>query len=191
MKWRVTVFAILASALLWAGVLQRGGGENDCCDVRAEELYPAWVAGLRALDEAVGTGDFGAASRVWPAAWATAFASRRWDVLLATGDAALRMSALENSPVSARANARRAYRAALFRARAQASVEGVLRACEAMKVLGDRDMAEAAVHMARKLASDTNDAELRGRVERDLARIAHRVPDVVPVNASGEASTVP
>jgi hypothetical protein len=191
MRWRLATFAVLASALLWAGVLQRDTRDEECCDIRAEELHPEWVTGLRALGEAIDTGDFGAASRAWPAAWASAFSSRRWDVLLATGDAALRMSVLLNSPVSARANARRAYRAALFRARAQASVEGVLRACEAMKVLGDQEMAEAAEHMARKLASTTNDAEVRRRVERDLARIAHRVPEFVPASASGEASPLP
>jgi hypothetical protein len=191
MRWRFTVFAVAGAALLWASALQRNAEDDPCCDARAEELYPAWVAGLRAFDDAVDTGDFAVAARVWPPAWAAAFASRRWDVLLATGDAALRMSALVNSPASARANARRAYRAALFRARAQGSVEGVLRACEAMKVLGDREMAAAAEHMARTLASTTDDAEVRHRVERDLARIAQRVPDVIPVRATGAVSTSP
>lgn len=105
------------------------------------------------------------------AAWALLRARRVLDV----GDASLRVGDGTGSPARARVSARHAYRAALFRARAQRSVDGVLRAADAFARLGDRDVTEGALHASRKLAARTPDASLRSRVELDAAGIAARV----------------
>ena len=66
-----------------------------------------------------------------------------WQVLLDTGDRAL---ARGDAP-----SARRAYMTALFRARGEHSVSGVLGAAEGFKALGDREVVERALAMAAAL----------------------------------------
>jgi hypothetical protein len=57
--------------------------------------------------------------------------------------------------------ARRAYLAALTYARAQRSLEGVLRATESFARLGDRDMVVQGIRVARDLAGEDDDAQAR------------------------------
>jgi hypothetical protein len=140
-----------------------------------QHLLTPWSTYLNEIESALATGDPTRAARAWPDAWTAAHASRRWEPLLDVGDAALRIGAATNSSRTARTNARQAYRAALFRARAQHSVDGVLRTADAFAGLGDREMTEGALHAARKLAAVAPDAGLRTRVEVDAARIGARV----------------
>ncbi len=65
------------------------------------------------------------------------------------------------------------YNSFAVQGRAQRSVDGVLRAAESFATLGDRDVTEGALHMARKLTA--GDASARAQVETDAARIAARV----------------
>ena len=53
--------------------------------------------------------------------------------------------------------ARRAYLTALFRARGERSLVGVLSAAEGFKALGDRDVVEQALRMAAALDPDAGD----------------------------------
>ncbi len=66
-----------------------------------------------------------------------------WQVLLETGH---RARARGDAPA-----ARRAYLTALFRARGERSVFGVLSAAEGFKALGDREVVERALAMAAAL----------------------------------------
>lgn len=165
-------FAILILAVLSAGSVRLVVRTAGCCDARADGLPPEWVARLTAVDAAVGAGDPVRADRAWPDAWRAALALRRWDALIAAGDTALRVGALHDRPAAAQARARVAYQAALFRAYRQRSVEGVLRAAEAMIALGDREMPAAAVRMARTLAGAIEDPRRRGDAERAILRVA-------------------
>ena len=57
--------------------------------------------------------------------------------------------------------ARRAYRTALFRARGERSLLGVLSAAEGFKALGDREVVEHALQMATALGLDADDVASR------------------------------
>ena len=77
------------------------------------------------------------------------------------------------------ADARQAYLGALFRARAEASLDGVLRATEAFATLGDRDVAEEGLRIAESVALRTGTAEARDRVlasPRAIRRTGRDVP---------------
>lgn len=67
---------------------------------------------------------------------------------------------------AAESKARTIYLAALFRARQEASLDGVLRAAEAFAELGDARVVEQCLMLARPLAAETRDerADLRVRV---------------------------
>jgi len=65
--------------------------------------------------------------------------------------------------------ARRAYLTALFRARGERSLRGVLSAAEGFKALGDREVVEHALRMAAALGPDADDvAGRRLQALRDL-----------------------
>jgi hypothetical protein len=63
--------------------------------------------------------------------------------MLAVGDARLRIDQSTGPGNTAVAKAREAYLAALFRARQEGSLEGVIRAAEAFDALGDVEVADA------------------------------------------------
>jgi hypothetical protein len=144
-------------------------------DVEAQELFPAWAGRLAEVDRSVAAGDHARAVRAWTGAWSAALASRRWRPLIDVGDAAVRIGDATGSASIGRRNARQAYRAALIRARAQRSVDGVLQAADRFAALGDRDVTQVALQSARKLAAGAPDLSLRARVEVDAERIAARV----------------
>jgi len=121
-------------------------------DGRAEVADP-WLAPLRAVDRAIAAGDARAASRALREAWAAARGSRRWEAMVAVGDAAAR-ARLRLGDARALGLARLAYRTALIWARAAGAREGVVAACEGFAALGDRAvvaqcLAEAAALTAR------------------------------------------
>ncbi len=174
MRWKVNIgVGILALVLL--GLLGVWLSAPRRLDAGAEprRLLAPWAVHLEEVELALGTGDWSRAAEAWTDAWTTAQASGRWQPLIDVGDAALRIGEATATRSIARAKARRAYRAALIRARAQRSVDGVLRAAESFAGLGDHDTTEGALHMARKLTA--GDASARARVETDAARIAARV----------------
>ena len=77
------------------------------------------------------------------------------------GDAALRLGDASGDRRAMEPEARRAYLSALTHARARRSLDGVLRATEAFAHLGDRDMVEQGIHIARDLAGSDGDAQAR------------------------------
>jgi hypothetical protein len=100
-------------------------------------------------------------------AYRAAIASRRWGEFLAAGDAILRLGDMTQSRSTAEPEARQLYLSALFRARGQESLDGVLLATEALARLGDRDVVEKGLHMARDLAGSDPEAQARVRLVED------------------------
>ncbi len=124
-----------------------------------------WKAQLAKVDEAVGTNEVALAVLRWPEAYAAALRSRHWEGLVAVGDAYRRLGDLGGFREAAEAKAREIYLAALFRARQEASLDGVLRVAEAFAELGDAVVVEQCLRAARPLAEQTRDerADLRVR----------------------------
>ena len=120
---------------------------------------------LAAMDDALARGDAGAAVRARHAAYAIALDSRRWEDLLAVGDATARLAELPDQRSAMLPEARRAYLGALFRARDQRSPEGVAEVAEAFVVLGDPVVAERALSMASALAGPSPPTRLSERLE--------------------------
>jgi hypothetical protein len=176
MNWKLRALVILALSLVMAGEFPVGAQPRDRCRASSEEeLPPVWFARVDIVEQAIAAGDGVRAARAWPHVWTIAQASRRWDALLAAGDSALRIGQLTGAMLSGHFHARQAYRAALFRAYSQRSIDGVLRSAEALTLMGDREMPEVALGMARKLAATSGDLHLRHRVEQDVQRITARL----------------
>jgi hypothetical protein len=97
---------------------------------------------LAAVDAALARGDVAGAERAWRQAYTAAVRTRGWYAYAEIGDAAVRIgdAAGDHAPYVARA--RESYLAALVRARADGSADGVTRACDAFAALGDRAVAE-------------------------------------------------
>ncbi len=105
---------------------------------------PAWGERLGRLDEAIKMRSVSRAAYEWRDAYSEALRSRSWETLLVAGERADRIDGLLVRPGAFRAEARRAYLVALFRARAEGSTAGVLAAADAFQRLGDAEVASAA-----------------------------------------------
>lgn len=168
----IVVIALVAmvAAAIWQA--ERRGAEREA---EASVDRTIWGPYLREFDVAVAAGDSAMAMRLWREGWHASLATREWQGPLAAGDAALRLGDLLGSRGLTLADARRAYRASLYRARAQGSVEGILRAAEAFAAIGDGDAADAARRIAQALLGE----------ERST-----RVPDA-SVRTDDRASSLP
>lgn len=131
----------------------------------AEAAGPGWAEQLQSMDEALGRGDAAAAQAAWREAYATAHASHGWPGMMAVGDAALRLGRATGTAVVSESRARRVYLTALFRARRDRSLDGVLAAGEAFGRLGDRDVVQQAAAIAADLAARSGDDLARRRVQ--------------------------
>jgi hypothetical protein len=101
--------------------------------------------------------------------YVAALASRRWEPMIAHGDAVLEVAvAGHGAPAHPWVDrARHSYLLALFRARAASSVDGMTRVADAFLSIGDRDAARLALRMARDAAPDARTAGLlNDRAER-------------------------
>lgn len=101
------------------------------------EVGPAergWLAPLAAAERALDRGDLQEAVRFAQAARTAAIQSRSWEAYAHTADVFLRIGAITSERHPWVEEARRLHHRALFRARADGSVAGVLRAGDAMVV---------------------------------------------------------
>ena len=131
---------------------------------RAEASNAPWAASLQKVDEALAQTKVGAAEQAWLDAFVVALKSRRWEGMVEVGDAYLRLGRLGGFPKTAEAKARQIYLAALFRARQQDSVDGVLRTAEAFARLGDHLTVARCLRIAESLAAQARDAHAHERV---------------------------
>jgi hypothetical protein len=117
----------------------------------------AWQARLLLVEQAMARGDFAAAENLWREAYAAALRSRHWEGVIAAGDTYRALGARAGFREASVAKARQAYLSALFRARSEGSVAGVLITAERFAELGDREVVEQCIRVARKVAAQSRD----------------------------------
>ena len=120
-----------------------------------------WLTPIADTDRALASGDLASAAASRHRAYLAALGSRSWEGFVAVGDAALRLGEASGDRHAMEPEARRAYRAALSRARAERSLDGVLRATESLARLGDRDDVEQGLRLGRDLAGNDREAQAR------------------------------
>jgi hypothetical protein len=161
---RRTFFSLVLGAASLLAVLEvtaeRGGEPSPKQDT-------SWVSSLSEMDQAIARGDLMAAAAARREAYRAAIAGRTWEGFLAAGDAVLRLGDAAQSRGAAEPDARRLYLAALFRARSQYSLDGVLRATEAFARLGDREVVAQGLSIAVDLAGPDPAAQARVREVAD------------------------
>lgn len=119
----------------------------------AEAGEDSWTAHIRKVDGALANRDTSAAELAWRDAYVVALRSQRWENLIEAGDLYLRVGEVAGARKAAEPQARKAYLRAAVRARAEGSVDGVLRAAEAFAELGDREVTEYFLRIAESLAA--------------------------------------
>ena len=139
----------------------------------------ALSAHLTAVDGALARHDAATAAVELQAAYQAALAGRRWQGMIAYGDAARRVAEVTRDRQLGLEQARRAYLLALYRARAEGSVDGALAAAQSFMQLGDREVAIGCLSVARRLARTSAD---RARVRALTARLDAR--SEAPVTAA-------
>ena len=116
-----------------------------------ERRPSVWRGYLEMVDAAVARRDVTTAVRAWREAHAAALRTRTWRPLVETGDALMRIAHVDGRHAGYAAQARKDYLAALTRARAEHSADGVLRVAEAFSALGDHRVVEDCLVVAERL----------------------------------------
>jgi len=138
------------------------------------EAQIAWKARLQRVDDALARNDLADAEMLWREAYAAALKSRHWEGMVAVGDVYRRLGERAGFHKTSDAKARETYLAALFRARSQESLEGVLRAAQGFADLGDHDIVEQCIRVARGVAARSRDPRAEDRVRIFAERWAAR-----------------
>jgi hypothetical protein len=146
----------------------------------SEPITPVtpWTTHLEAMDTAIASNNASAAVLSWRHAYAAALDQPGWRGLVDVAGAALRIGAIPGFKKAAESRARESYWTALFRARRQGSLNGVLDTAEAFGALGDRVMVEQCIRIAERLAVLTGDTEAADRVRVLAADLTHRYVDI-------------
>jgi hypothetical protein len=160
----VVVFAVMIAGL--AVLSSIAGARNGAADARDLQR----VAALAAMDEALARNDLPAAAQAWRQARELAVRSRGWRAPAQTADAELRFAMATDRVRESSPTARELFLIALFRARAEGSVEGALHAADGFARLGDRDAALLAVRIAEQTAARTGEGADRVRVAAERIR---------------------
>lgn len=148
-----------------------------------EERVPAgsetpdavWLAHIRTIDDALERKAVEAAIRASHDAYGAAFAVRKWEAMVAVGNAMLRIAGVARSPHGLKPNARQAYLVGLIRARRDGSVDGVLRVAEAFAALGDGEIARQCLVIAARLAIERGDCQAAARARAASERLDDRL----------------
>lgn len=154
----------------------------------AAESQIAWKAHLEKVEDAVSRNDLAQAVMLWREAYAAALRSRHWEGLLAVAEAYRRLGGLAGFGRASEAKARQIYLAALFRARQEGSLDGVLRVAEAFADLGDREIVDRCIAIARTVAVQARDARAEHRVRVFAERWAAHKLEVEKQNGSGKVA---
>ena len=146
----------------------------------SEPITPVtpWTTHLEAMDTAIAANNASAAVLSWRHAYAAALDQPGWRGLVDVAGAALRIGSIPGFKKAAESRARESYWTALFRARRQGSLNGVLDTAEAFGALGDRVMVEQCIRIAERLAVLTGDAEAADRVRLLATDLTHRYVDI-------------
>ena len=154
----------------------------------ATESQIAWKAHLDKVEEALSRNDLTQAAMLWREAYAAALRSRHWEGMVAVADAYRRVGGLAGVGRASEVKAREIYLAALFRARQEGSLDGVLRVAEAFADLGDREVVDRCIDIARTVAVQARDARGEQRVRVFTERWAARKLEVERQNGFGKAA---
>src|SRR5262245_1077028 len=173
-RWYTPLLALgaLLLALLIAGIAVM---EMFASEVPSAVSLDGWSASLDRTDAALAAGDATAALSAWREANAAAIRSGQWEGMIAVGDAARRLGAQYRAPREYLGRAHQAYLTALYRARRDHSVEGVLRAADAFGELGDSEVFARALRIAEQQAG--RDPVKRARVRSIQERWTSPSPD--------------
>ena len=127
----------------------------------------SWSTSLHEMEAAIARGDLMAAATSSHQVYRAALATRSWEAFLAAGDGALRLGEATQGRDAAEPDARRLFLAALFLARSQHSLDGVLGATEAFVRLGDHEVVAKGLAIARELAGSDPSSQARVREVAD------------------------
>ena len=133
-----------------------------------------WTTHIEVMDRAVEAGDTTIAVRAWREGYAAALAHPGWAGLVQVAAASVRMGVRPGMREACESRARETYWTALFRARKQGSLNGVLQTAEAFGALGDRTMVEQCIKVAEGLAALGGDADAASRVRTLAADLVRR-----------------
>jgi len=158
-SWLSALAAVLGLTLFAATVADVFGDH-----ALGTEPQLAWRTHLLRVADALAQGDLANAELVWREAYAAALKSRHWEGMVAVGDAYRVLGARAGFRKASEAKARQTYLTALFRARTEGSVEGVLRAAERFAELGDREVVEQCIRVAWGVAAQTKGPHAEERV---------------------------
>ena len=154
----------------------------------AAESQIAWKAHLEKVEDAVSRNDLTQAVMLWREAYAVALRSRHWEGMVAVAHTYRRLGGLAGFAPASEAKARQIYLAALFRARQEGSLDGVLRVAEAFADLGDREIVDRCIALARSVAIQARDARGEQRVRVFTERWAMHKLEVEKQNGSGKVA---
>jgi len=173
-NWRFLTVAVAAGAavIVWAlPHAHRAAGPRAQLPASDSQTPSASSPAERitAIDAAAQRGDLATAGALWHDAYRSLRRTRDWRGMAALGDAALGIAGASGARQPWEADAGQAYLGALYRARAEASLDGVLRASAALATLGDRNLSAEGLRIAELIALRTGTAEARDRV------LAHRL----------------
>ena len=145
-----------------------------CLPVAASGGMSAWRVHLAAMDEALDRQDLAAAGRAWREAHRAAQGSWLWTGLVEVADGGERLARASGEGGTLLPQARSLYLTALFRARQQRSVEGMLHATEGFHRLGDDEATSQALRMAATFAAEHGKAQDRALVRGVAERVARK-----------------
>lgn len=150
-----------------------------------------WTAHIQAMEQALSDNDPAESVRAWQQAYSAALSHPGWLGLLTVAGASLQLSAIPGLARGAAARARETYWIALFRARQQRSLDGVLQVADAFSLLGDLAAVEQCMRAAAELASRTGDAEAADRVRLVAERMSHPALTGCPSGAVERGTKTP
>lgn len=162
-KWRrvlvdnamgLYIFGVVALGVVVAGSVALEGGITRLAAavMRQGGDEASWRPAVRAVDAALASGDLTGASLAWSDAQRAAQVSRRWEAHLAVGHLRVKIDQAARAETLTPASARDSYLAALWRARQEGSLEGILQSAEAFGSLGDAQVAGEALRIAEAVA---------------------------------------
>ena len=149
-----------AHAMVWEREIQKSTPPAAAPRTETVDRVISWTTYIEMTDTALGQRDLTAAERAWREAHAAALRTRAWRPLVEVGDAAVRLSAVDASRGPYVSRARELYLAALTRARADRSIDGVLQVAEAFHGIGDHRVVEQCLAAAERLGADAEHATI-------------------------------
>ncbi|PYO00511.1 MAG: hypothetical protein DMD91_10285 [Candidatus Rokuibacteriota bacterium] len=169
------VFLVSPLLLLVLAVPLLGALQFAAQRVQDAAPRPAWSDAIEQVNRAIARNDAGGALRAWYDAYNMARGTRAWRPLVEVGDAALKIGHFTGSPRDAAGRARDAYLIALFRARRDRDIDGLLRVAESFAKLGDHEVTLQCLAIADRVVMRSGDDAARERLRDVTERLSRPV----------------